>query len=124
MSISHYNPALYCSILIPGSFVEPANHSALSTVDVTKNGNALTVVIFVGTNHFKDEDGNPVTPLGYLSNDEYFTLRTMLEHTDENDVYHERKLPYPWEDIDAMVIAMRQWKAAQSESLETYRNEI
>jgi len=118
MSISKYNPALYCSILIPGSFVVPANHSALSTVDVTKNGNALTVVIFVGTNHFKDEAGNPVTPEGYLSNDEYFLLRTMLEHTDENGVFHERVLPYPWEDIDALVTKMREAAAQQSQTTE------
>lgn len=117
MSISHYNPALYCSILIPGSFVVPENHSALSTVDVTKNGNALTVVIFVGTNHFKDEDGNPVTPLGYLSNEEYFTLRTMLEHTDENDELVARTLPMDWDEIDAMVIAMREAAAAESTEL-------
>lgn len=118
MSISNRNPATYCSILIPGSFVVPANHSALSFVDVTKNGNALTVAIMVGTNHFKDDDGNPVTPLGYLSNDEYFTLRTMLEHTDENDVYHERKLPYQWEDIDALVTKMREEAAQQSQTTE------
>lgn len=108
MSISKYNPALYCSILIPGSLVVPANHSALSTVNVTKDGLPLTVAIMVGTNHFKDEAGNPVTPLGYLSNDEYFLLRTMLEHTDENDVYHERTLPMDWDEIDAMVIALRE----------------
>lgn len=122
MSISHYNPALYCSILIPSSFVVPENHSALSTVDVTKNGEPMTVVIFVGTNHFKDEDGNPVTPLGYLSNDEYFLLRTMLEHTDENGVYHERTLPMDWDEIDAMVIAMREAAAQQSQTTEELPN--
>lgn len=117
MSISHYNPALYCSILIPGSFVVPANHSALSFVDVTKDGAAFTVAIMVGTNHFKDEAGNPVTPLGYLSNDEYFLLRTMLEHTDEDGELIERTLPLSWEDIDAMVIAMRNAAAAESTEL-------
>lgn len=122
MSISHYNPALYCSILIPGSFVVPANHSALSFVDVTKDGAEFTVAIMVGTNHFKDVDGNSVTPLGYLSNDEYFLLRTMLEHTDENDVYHERTLPMNWDEIDAMVIAMREAAAQQSQTTEELPN--
>ena len=118
MSISKYNPALYCSILIPGSFVVPANHSALSFVDVTKDGAEFTVAIMVGTNHFKDEDGNSVTPLGYLSNDEFFTLRTMLEHTDENGVFHERTLPMDWDEIDAMVEAMRAEKLAAQQVTE------
>ncbi|MGB0504374.1 MAG: hypothetical protein ACPGGD_09995 [Thalassolituus sp.] len=122
MSISTHRAADTYSILIAESVIPRANHKPIP-VDVTKKGQPLTVWLLRGL-EFHDAEGEEVTPLGYLSNDEFKLLRTMLEHTDENDVYHERKLPYPWEDIDAMVIAMRQWKAAQSESLETYRNEI
>ena len=116
MSISNYRPENTYSILLADSVIPRAYHTPIS-VDVTKNDQPLTVWLLRGL-EFKDEAGNPVTPLGYLSNDEYFLLRTMLEHTDENDVFHERTLPMSWEDIDAMVIAMREAAAAESTELE------
>ena len=110
MSISTRRPADTYSILIAGSVIPRANHKPIP-VDVTKNGQPLTVWLLRGLK-FKDEAGNPVTPEGYLSNDEYFTLRTMLEHTDENDELVARTLPMDWDEIDAMVEAMRAAKLA------------
>jgi hypothetical protein len=115
MSISNYRPENTYSILLADSVIPRANHTPIP-VDVTKNGQSLTVWLLRGL-EFHDEDGNPVTPLGYLSNDEYFLLRTMLEHTDENGVFHERVLPYPWEEIDALVTKMREEAAAESTEL-------
>lgn len=120
MSISTRRAADTYSILIADSVIPRANHTPIA-VDVTKNAKPLTVWLLRGL-EFKDDEGNPVTPLGYLSNDEYFTLRTMLAHTDENDVYHERTLPMSWEDIDAMVIAMRAAAAQQSQTTEELPN--
>lgn len=116
MSISTRRAADTYSILIAESVIPRANHTPIP-VDVTKNGQPLTVWLLRGLK-FKDEAGEAVTPEGFLSNDEYFLLRTMLEHTDENDVYHERTLPMDWEDIDAMVVAMREAAAQQSQPTE------
>lgn len=120
MSISTLRAADTYSILIAGSVIPRANHKPIP-VDVTRNDQPLTVWLLRGL-EFHDAEGEPVQPEGYLSNDEYFTLRTMLEHTDENDVYHERTLPMDWEEIDAMVIAMviamREAAAQQSKTTE------
>lgn len=120
MSISTRRPADTYSILIAGSVIPRANHKPIP-VDVTKNDQLLTVWLLRGL-EFKEDEGNPVTPLGYLSNEEFFTLRTMLEHTDENDVYHERTLPMDWDEIDAMVEAMRAAAAQQSQTNEELPN--
>lgn len=116
MSISTRRAADTYSILIAESVIPRANHTPIS-VDVTKNDQPLTVWLLRGL-EFKDEAGEAVTPEGYLSNDEYFTLCTMLEHTDENDVYHERTLPMDWDEIDAMVEAMRAEKLAAQQVTE------
>jgi hypothetical protein len=115
MSISTRRAADTYSILIAESVIPRANHTPIP-VDVTKNGQPLTVWLLRGL-EFQDEDGTPVTPEGYLSNDEFKLLSTMLEHTDGNDVYHERTLPMSWEEIDAMIIAMRKAAAAESTEL-------
>jgi hypothetical protein len=116
MSISTHRAKDTYSILIADSVIPRDNHKPIP-VDVTKNGQPLTVWLLRGL-EFHDDAGEAVTPEGYLSKDEYFTLRTMLEHTDENDVYHERVLPYPWEDIDALVTKMREAAAQQSQPTE------
>ncbi|MEQ3693156.1 MAG: hypothetical protein ABNH16_06975 [Thalassolituus sp.] len=115
MSISTRRPADTYSILIAESVIPRANHTPIP-VDVTKNGQPLTVWLLRGL-EFKDEAGEAVTPLGYLSNEEFFTLRTMLEHADENDVYHERTLPMDWDEIDALVTKKREEAAAESTEL-------
>lgn len=112
MSISTHRAKDTYSILIAGSVIPRENHKPIS-VDVTRNDQPLTVWLLRGL-EFQDEDGTPVTPEGYLSNDEFKLLITMLEHTDENGVYHERKLPFPWEEIDALVTKMREEAAQQS----------
>lgn len=105
------------SVVIPSMKSDYQNHSPLSVLDVTQDGQAFEIHIYRGKK-FSDENGETFTPLGYLSNDEYFTLRTMLEHTDENGVFHKRVLPYPWEEIAAMIIAMRKAAAQQSQPTE------
>jgi len=116
MSISTHRASDTYSILLADSVIPRKNHKPIP-VDVTKNGQPLTVWLLRGIK-FHGGAGNPVTPEGYLSNDEFKLLSTMLEHTDENDVYHERTLPMDWDEIDAMVIAMREAAAQQSQPTE------
>lgn len=94
------------SVVIPGIHSDYANHSPLSVLDVTQGGQAFEIHIYRGK-LFHDGDGESFTPLGYLTLQEFFTLRSMLAYTDENGVEHERTLPMEWEEIDAMIEAMR-----------------
>lgn len=96
------------SVVLPGTLsVYPGNTKPLSVVDVVKDGAELTVHLFRGTS-FTDDQGDEVTPLGYLCNTEYFTLCSMLEYTDEQGVTHPRTLPMDWDEIDQMIIQMRE----------------
>jgi hypothetical protein len=115
MSISTHRAKDTYSILIADSVIPRNNHKPIP-VDVKKNGQPLTVWLLRGLK-FQDEEGEEVTPEGYLSNDEFKSLSTMLEHTDENGVLIERVLPYPWEDIDALVTKKREEAAAESTEL-------
>ena len=94
------------SVVIPGIHSDYVNHSPLSVLDVTQGGQTFTVHIYRGK-LFHDDEGESFTPLGYLTLQEYFTLRGMLAYTDENGVEHERTLPMEWSEIDAMIEAMR-----------------
>ena len=94
------------SVVIPGVHSYYANHSPLSVLDVTQDGQTFEIHIYRGK-LFHDDEGESFTPLGYLTMQEFFTLRSMLAYTDENGVEHERTLPMEWEEIDAMIEAMR-----------------
>lgn len=95
------------SVVIPGIHSDYANHSPLSVLDVTQGSQTFEVHIYRGK-LFHDDEGESFTPLGYLTMQEFFTLRSMLAYTDENDVEHERTLPMEWSEIDAMIIRMRE----------------
>ena len=95
------------SVVIPGIYSDYQNHSPLSVLDVSQGGQTFEVHIYRGK-LFHDDDGESFTPLGYLTLQEYFTLRSMLAYTDENGVEHERTIPMEWEEIDAMIINMRE----------------
>ena len=94
------------SVVIPGIHSDYVNHSPLSVLDVTQGSQTFEVHIYRGK-LFHDDEGESFTPLGYLTMQEFFTLRSMLAYTDENGVEHERTLPMEWEEIDAMIEAMR-----------------
>lgn len=94
------------SVVIPGIHSDYANHSPLSVLDVTQGGQAFEIHIYRGK-LFHDDEGESFTPLGYLTLQEYFTLRGMLGGVDENGNEIERTLPMEWEEIDAMIEAMR-----------------
>lgn len=102
MSISKYDPGLYCSVLIPGSFVSIPNHHDLAVLDLTKSGTTITVCIRVGTN-FKNEDDVDVKPLGYLSTVEFKRLSKMLPRQLDDNTYTVRTLPMEWETVDFIV---------------------
>lgn len=94
------------SVVIPGIHSDYANHSPLSVLDVTQGGQTFEIHIYRGKK-FSDDEGESFTPLGYLTLDEYFTLRGMLGGTDENGNEIERTLPFEWSEIDALVQQMR-----------------
>ena len=102
------------SVVIPGIHSDYANHSPLSVLDVTQGGQAFEIHIYRGK-LFHDDEGESFTPLGYLTLQEFFTLRSMLAYTDENGVEHERTLPMEWSEIDAMVEAMRAESAQEQQ---------
>lgn len=95
------------SVVIPGIHSDYANHSPLSVLDVTQGGQAFEIHIYRGK-LFHDDEGESFTPLGYLTLQEYFTLRRMLGGVDENGNEVERTLPMEWSEIDAMIIQMRE----------------
>lgn len=119
MSISKRQPGTWCSLFIAGTVIPRANHHFLTAdpIDVTQSGNPLQIVILPGTESFSNADGEPATPVGFISKSEFFTLRTMLECTTDGGELIERTLPTAWEDIDAMVIAMREAAVAESTEL-------
>lgn len=106
MSISTRRATDTYSILIAESVIPRANHTPIS-VDVTKNSQPLTVWLLRGL-EFKEDEGSPVTPEGYLSNDEFKLLSTMLEYTTDDGKLIERTLPMAWDEIDAMIVKMRE----------------
>lgn len=85
-------------------------------IEVTQNGEPKTLWVLRGIT-FVDENNEPVIPNFVITDDEYFTLRTMLEHTNDDGVFHERTLPFDLDEIYAMVIAMREEAAAESTEL-------
>ena len=94
------------SVVIPGIHSDYQNHSPLSVLDVTQGGQTFEIHIYRGK-LFHDDEGESFTPLGYLTLQEYFTLRGMLGGVDENGNEIERTLPMEWSEIDAMIEAMR-----------------
>lgn len=94
------------SVVIPGIHSDYANHSPLSVLNVTQDGQTFEIHIYRGK-LFHDDEGEAFTPLGYLTLQEYFTLRGMLGGVDEDGNEIERTLPMEWSEIDAMVNAMR-----------------
>ena len=94
------------SVVIPGVHSDYANHSPLSVLDVTQGGQTFEVHIYRGK-LFHDDEGESFTPLGYLTLQEFFTLRSMLAYTDENGNEIPRTLPMEWSEIDAMIEAVR-----------------
>jgi hypothetical protein len=96
-------------------------------ISVTESSKPKTLWVLRGIT-FVDVTNEPVIPNFVITDEEFFELSEMLEHKefDENgsEITVPRTLPFDLGEMAAMVIAMRQWKAAQSESLETYRNEI
>lgn len=94
------------SVVIPGIHSDYANHSPLSVLDVSQGGQTFEIHIYRGKK-FSDDEGESFTPLGYLTLQEYFALRSMLAYTDENGNEIERTLPMEWSEIDAMIEAMR-----------------
>lgn len=117
MSISQYHEHRVVSIVPHNAVSDYDNHFPLSVVDVTKNGVDLTVHIYRGTK-FTDGDGNALTPEGYLTLEEYFYLEPMLGYVKDDGTVVERTLSYDWNEIDAVVMRMRQWKAAAAESFD------
>ena len=94
------------SVVIPGIHSDYANHSPLSVLDVSQGGQTFEIHIYRGK-LFHDDEGESFTPLGYLTLQEYFTLRDMLGGENESGNEIERTLPMGWEEIEAMVIQMR-----------------
>ena len=95
------------SVVAPGIHSDYANHSPLSVLDVTQGGQTFEIHIYRGK-LFHDDEGESFTPLGYLTLQEFFTLREMLGGEDENGNEIERTLPMEWEEIDAMINNMRE----------------
>ena len=110
MSISHRQSGAWCSLFVVGTVEPRANHHFLTPepIAVTKFGHSLAINILCGTTDFHDADGLPVDPVGYISKTEFFALRSMLGGVDDDGNVTERTLPLAWEEIDAMVQAMRQ----------------
>ena len=103
------------SVVIPGIHSDYANHSPLFVLDVTQGGQAFEIHIYRGK-LFHDDEGDSFTPLGYLTLQEFFTLRGMLGGADESGNEIERTLPMEWSEIDAMIEAMRA-ESAQEQQL-------
>lgn len=123
MSISHYQEHHVASIVPKFAKTKYENHFPLSVFDVTKKGVDLTVHIYRGTK-FTDGDGNALTPEGYLTLEEYFYLEPMLGYAKEDGTVVKRTLSHDWDEIDAMIMRLRQWKAAAAESLAELGNEL
>jgi hypothetical protein len=89
-------------------------------IEVTEGGEPKTLWVLRGIT-FVDENNEPVIPSFVITNDEYFLLAMMLEHKDfdesGDEVLIERTLPMDWDEIYAMVIAMREAAAAESTEL-------
>jgi len=72
------------------------------SITITKAGVPLDLELFRGFDllNINPENGDqtPVEPIGFLSNAEFRALNQMIE---------AETLPESWEEIDAMVVAMR-----------------
>ncbi len=79
-------------------------------ITITKDGEPLDLELFRGFDllNIDPETGEqtPVEPIGYLSNSEFRALNALIE---------AESLPSSWEEIDAMIEAMRAEKLAQQQ---------
>lgn len=110
MSISERQAGTWCSLFVAGTVIPRPNHHFLTPkpIEVTSSGHPLEIVILCGTEGFTDAEGEPVSPSWFLSKQELFILREMLDQFDEEgNLVQERTLPTPLEEIDAMVLEMR-----------------
>ncbi|WP_276681468.1 hypothetical protein [Thalassolituus oleivorans] len=79
-------------------------------ITITKAGEPMDLELFRGFDLLKidQETGEqtPVEPIGYLSNSEFRALNALIE---------AEMLPASWEEIDAMIEAMRAEKLAKQQ---------
>tara|TARA_R110001583_G_scaffold48027_1_gene150266 strand:- start:31715 stop:32089 length:375 start_codon:yes stop_codon:yes gene_type:complete len=79
-------------------------------ITITKDGEPLDLELFRGFDllNIDPETGEqaPVEPIGFLSNEEFRALNAMIE---------AETLPSSWEEIDAMIEAMRAEKLAKQQ---------
>ena len=95
------------SVVVPGIHSDYANHSPLSVLDVSQNGQVFTIHIYRGKK-FSDDEGESFTPLGYLTLREYQLFEPLLGGLNEAGNEIPRRLFTEWEKIDFMVSFMRQ----------------
>jgi len=79
-------------------------------ITITKDGVQLDLELFRGFDLLNIDpatgEQTEITPIGFLSNEEFRALTQMIE---------AETLPSSWEEIDAMVEAMRAAKLAQQQ---------
>jgi hypothetical protein len=86
-------------------------------ITITKAGEPMDLELFRGFDllNIDPETGEQteITPIGFLSNEEFRALNALIE---------AETLPESWEEIDAMIEAMRAAKLAQQQPTEELPN--
>lgn len=105
------------SVVIPGIHSDYANHSPLSVLGVSQDGQLFTIHIYRGK-LFHDDEGESFTPLGYLTLREYQLFRPLLGGVDESGNEIPRRLFVEWEKIDFIITFMRKLKSSDFDNAE------
>lgn len=105
------------SVVIPGIKSDYANHSPLSVLDVSQNGQAFEIHIYRGK-LFHNDDGESFTPLGYLTLREYQLFKPLLGGMDESGNEIPRRLFIEWEKIDFTITFMRKLQSSDFNNAE------
>lgn len=100
------------SVVIPGIHSDYANHSPLSILEVSQNGQTFEIHIYRGKK-FHDDDGESFTPLGYLTLREYQLFKPLLGGVDESGNEISRRLFTEWEKIDFTITFMRKLQSSE-----------
>jgi len=105
------------SVVIPGIHSDYPNHSPLSVLEVSQDGQTFEIHIYRGRK-FSDNEGEAFTPLGYLTLREYQLFRPLLDGVDESGNEIPRRLFVEWEKIDYTVTFMRKLQSSEFDNAE------